>query len=124
VWFDLQIKKENLDEKLKRNGQGHIYELMIHLQSMKATNEELHKINKDLKTTTNELKTTMDVLVKGQECISTMMEELFGCMRKSSSTQVGGSNLKAVKDANILRIRVETSMGVVSFKFSLYYNPN
>jgi hypothetical protein len=53
---------------------------------MKATNEELRKINKDLKTTTNELKTTMDVLVKGQEHMSTMMEELFECMRKSSST--------------------------------------
>jgi hypothetical protein len=86
VWFDLQKKMENLDGKLKRNGQGHIYELMVCLKSMKATNEELRKINKDLKTTTNELKTTMDVLVKGQEHMSTMMEELFECMRKSSST--------------------------------------
>jgi hypothetical protein len=65
---------------------------MVCLKSIKGTNEELRKINKDLKTTTNELKTTMNVLVKGQECMSTIMEELFGCMRKSSSTQVGGSN--------------------------------
>ncbi len=63
-------------------------------------------------------------MVKGQKHISTMMEELFGCMRKSPSTQVGGSNLEAMKDANILRIGVEKTMGVVIFKFSLDYNPN
>jgi hypothetical protein len=55
---------EILDGKLESNGQGHIYELEVRLESMEATNEELRKTNDDLKTTTNELKTATDVLVR------------------------------------------------------------
>jgi hypothetical protein len=56
--------------------------------------------------------------------MSTMMEELLGYMKKSTSMQVGGSNLKAMKDTNILQIGIKGSMGVVSFKFNLDYNLN
>jgi len=64
-WFELHGDMINLDGKSKSNGQGHIYELEVHFESMMATNEELRKTNDDLETTTNELKITMDVLVKG-----------------------------------------------------------
>jgi hypothetical protein len=60
---------------------------------MEATNEKLCKTSKDLKTTTN-------VLVKGQECMSNMMVELLEYMKKSTSTQVGGSNSKVMKNTN------------------------
>jgi hypothetical protein len=46
---------ENLDGKLESNGQGHIYELEVCLESMEATNEKLRKTNNELKTTTNAL---------------------------------------------------------------------
>ncbi len=71
--------------KSKTSGQGHIYELKVHLDSMEAINEELCKTFKDLKTTTN-------VLVKRQECMSNMMVELLQYMKKSTSIQLGGSN--------------------------------
>jgi hypothetical protein len=95
--------------KLESNGLvgDLVANLVVCLDGIKDSHEKFCQ-------TTNELKSTTNELVKGQEALSSMMEEMLAFMEQSSNMQGGATNSKARHiPFDNLATNVEGSMGVV-----------